>query len=118
MRYWIKRGSRLFGTTIFFVVLISMMIQPEAWRFPHWIAALGSAAAAGVIGWFIGTVLFDILLKGICTDIGEGDTDIMVEGGILQRFKMMNEELSPGGIEMPFVNVTPEEKSGRRTKRK
>jgi hypothetical protein len=118
MKYWIKRGGRLFGGAVFFAVLICMMIQPEAWRFPYWITALGSAAACGVIGWFVGTVICDILLKGICADIGEGDADILVEGGMLQRFQMMNEQLAPGGTEMPFANMAPEKKTGRQTKRK
>ena len=117
MIYWIKRGGRLFGTALFFVVLINMMMQPNALSVRNGTTALLYALLAGSIGWFIGTIVCDILLKGICTDLGDGGAERLVEGGILQRLQMMYGRLTPGGEEMPFVKKQPPARS-RRKKRK
>lgn len=118
MKRWIEAGGRLFGGIVFFTVLIGLMIRPDIWRFPHWIIAFGCSAACGLIGWLIGIVSCDILFKGICADIGIGDVDAMVEGGLIQRIQMMNKQLIPGGTEMPFAGVAPEKIGGLQNKRK
>ncbi|MBN1309120.1 MAG: hypothetical protein JXA18_14445 [Chitinispirillaceae bacterium] len=116
MIYWIKRGGRLFGTALFFAVLFSMLLRADALSVRQGTTALFCALLAGSIGWFIGTVVCDILLKGICADLGDGGAERLVEGGILQRFQMMHEQLTPGGEEMPFVEKQPAR--SRRKKRK
>ncbi|MBN1578433.1 MAG: hypothetical protein JW913_17865 [Chitinispirillaceae bacterium] len=117
MIYWIKRGGRLFGATVFFAVLISMMLRPDMLSLRNSITALACALLTGSIGWFIGTVVCDILLKGVCADLGDGGAESLVEGGILQRLQMMNEQMAPGGEEMPFEKNRPPAR-GERKKRK
>ena len=111
MIYWIKRGRRIFGSTVFFAVLIGMMIRGETWRYPQFMTAFLIALSAGAIGWFIGAIVCDIVLKGICADIGDSDPDTLVEGGMVQRLQMMKEEYVPGGAEMPFFTMQPATKS-------
>jgi hypothetical protein len=119
MKYWIRKGGKAFGLIVFFIVAISQMARSDIWMFPDYLMALIGAFAAGVVGWFIGTIVCDILLKGIIADFGDDRIEGMVEGGMVQRLQILKEQLVPGGAEMPFTNVAPpahEGKNGKKTK--
>jgi hypothetical protein len=102
MIYWIKRGARLFGGGVFFVVLIGMLLRPDALILPNLLTSFAYALLSGGVAWFIGIVISDILLKGVMTDIGDLGVPALLEGGIVQRMQNMQEELVPGGSELPF----------------
>lgn len=113
MAYWIKRGGRMFGGAVFFGVLISLLAGAELIDYQLVVRACIIAAGSGIVSWFIGFIISDIIIKGIITDL-DGENDAMenlIEGGILQRFQMMKQQLVPGGEEMPFVEITRVEKS-------
>lgn len=107
MIYWIKRGGRLFGWAVFYGVLIGLLVRAELYDSVFLGRVLLIAIGAGIVSWFTGIVICDIILKGILTDI-DGENDAMenlIEGGILQRFQIMKEQSVPGGEEMPFTDV-------------
>jgi hypothetical protein len=108
MLYWIKRASRLLGAAIFFMVLISLLSRPGALDYPAIVFCFAVAFTAGVVCWFFGTVVCDIMFKGLLVDIGRVSPEELVEGGIVQRLHMKNEEFIPGGAEIPFVNEVPQ----------
>ncbi len=118
MIYWIKRGGRLFGSAVFFMVLIGMLAQPGSLQMSRFITALVVALVSGIICWFIGIIISDIILKGIITDLGDTGIDGMLEGGLVQRFKLMHERLVPGGAEMPFADMKPAETTHIKIKKK
>ena len=108
MAYWIKRGGKMFGGVVFFGVLISLLAGAQVIDTALVIRAFSIALVAGIMSWFIGFIISDIVLKGILADFNGEDEAMenMLEGGILQRFQMMKDEFVPGGEEMPFAEVT------------
>ena len=114
MMYWIKRGARLLGIGVFFLVLTGMLVRQNAFELQSMMMAVGYAFFSGIACWFLGIVVSDIIIKGIITDIGDTGVDGLLEGGLLQRFHMMREQLVPGGSEVPFSGpVTEKKKSGK-----
>jgi hypothetical protein len=112
MMYWIKRGSGLFGWAVFYGVLIGLLIRTETYDTVFLRRAVLITLGAGILSWFTGIIICDIILKGVLTDL-DGENDAMenlIEGGILQRFQIMKEQSVPGGEEMPFTNVTEADK--------
>jgi hypothetical protein len=118
MIYWIKRGGRLFGSTVFFLVLFSILIRHDGIHINSFLTAFIYAFTAGIICWLIGTILSDIVLKGIVTDIGGNDSDNLLDGGILQRLLMIREQITPGGEEMPFVEIKKTEGATKKQQKK
>ncbi len=118
MKKWINRCARILGGAVFFAVLTGMMFRPEAWAYPDCFVVLAEAFIFGLAAWLVGIVVFDILLKGICSDMETENPDILLEGGILQHFTMMKEQLLPGGSEMPFYDRKPGKKSDGRMKKR
>lgn len=102
MIYWIKRGARIFGGGVFFIVFIGMLLRPDALVLPHLLTAFGYALVSGGTAWFIGIVISDIIVKGVLTDIGDLGIPALIEGGLMQRLQDMQEQLVPGGSELPF----------------
>lgn len=114
MMYWIRRSAIIFGGGVFFLVLIGMLVRSRSFELQYLIAAVACAFLSGVTGWFIGIVISDIVIKGMLTDIGDTGVEGMIEGGLLQRFQMMQEQLVPGGSEVPFTGpVKDQKKSGK-----
>lgn len=105
MKYWIKRGGRIFGFGAFFIILSAMMIQPGGLQVERFVFSLIYAAIVGIVCWIVGIVISDIILKGIVTDIESGEDDTVFEGGILQQLVSMKEQLTPGSEEIPLVNI-------------
>ena len=105
MKYWIKRGGRIFGSGAFFIVLSVMMVQPEGLRVERFLYSLIYAAGIGIVCWLIGIIISDIILKGIITDVECDEDETVFEGGILQRLVSMKEQLTPGSEEIPFVDI-------------
>lgn len=115
MIYWIKRGARIFGGGVFFIVFIGMLLQPDAFVLPNFLTAFGYAVVSGGIAWFVGIVISDILIKGVLNDIGDLGIPALLEGGLAQRLQGMQEQLVPGGEEVPFSD---DDKSKRTQKGK
>jgi hypothetical protein len=107
MRYWIRRGSNLFGIAVFFIVLLCCVPRSGTGSSSALVIAVAIAFTAALVSWFVGTVLGDIIIKGMLVDIGRIGPEDLAEGGILQRFHQMNERLTPGGADIPFVNIEP-----------
>ena len=113
MIYWIRRGARIFGGGVFFVVLISMLLRQNAFEIDNMITALVYAFFSGAACWFMGIVISDIVIKGVLTDVGDTGVTALLEGGLLQRVQTMQEELVPGGRELPFDEPGVPVKKGR-----
>jgi hypothetical protein len=110
MIYWIKKGGRLIGIAVFFTVFFIVLFQSDMSPVANLLRAFTIALISGALCWFIGVVICDILLKGVVTDLDKAGPENLLEGGLLQRFEMMQERLAPGGEEMPFVDSIPAEK--------
>ncbi len=115
---WIKRGGRMFGGAVFFIVLSSMLVRQGSMRSEDLARAFLYASIAGSAFWFAGVVISDIVLKGILNDIDCAGTENLIEGGLLQRFQDMHEQLVPGRAEIPIggARKKDEEKTGKRKK--
>jgi len=115
---WIKRGAGIFGASAFFTALICMLIHGGPLRFTSVAVALTVASVAGVIFWFFGAIVSDIVIKGMVTELGDPGVDALLDGGIVQRFHTMHERLLPGGSEMPYTNVKKTDKSSDNKKKR
>jgi hypothetical protein len=104
MMYWIQRGTRLFSGSIFFIVLISIVLSSGSLSISYFAKGIIYASVSAMLCWFVGFVIIDIIVKGIVTHIEEPSADSIIDGGFLQRVKMMQEQVVPGGKEMPFVD--------------
>lgn len=110
MIYWIKKGGRLIGITVFFSVFFTIIVQSDMSLTSSVVRAFFVASVSGIICWFIGVIVCDILLKGVVTDMDQPGTENLLEGGLLQRVQMMYERGVPGGEDMPFEDSKPAEK--------
>jgi hypothetical protein len=119
MIYWIKRGARIIGYGVFFVVFAGVLLRSSVFTLDSMVTAAGCAFLAGITSWFIGLVISDIVVKGIVTDIGDTGVEEIIEGGILQRVQTLQEQLVPGGRELPFVGPVKErKKTGKKQNRR
>ena len=98
----IRRGARIFGGGVFFIVFIGMLLRHDAFEFNHLIPALVYAFISGISCWFVGIVISDIVVKGVITDLDDIGVTGLLEGGLLQRVQTLQERLVPGGEELPF----------------
>jgi hypothetical protein len=86
------------------LVLISVILISGDVGFSVLVRGLIYASISAILCWFMGFIIIDIVVKGIITNIDDRSIDAMIDGGLLQRVRMMQEQLVPGGMEMPFVN--------------
>jgi hypothetical protein len=103
MKFWIKKCARIFGAIVFFLILFYNLIEMNSFESTVIVIAIIKAFLCGVIFWFVGFIISDILLKGIITDIDTNNKENLLEGGFVQRMHMEKEKLHPGGAELPFV---------------
>lgn len=115
---WIKRGAGIFGAVAFFAALICMLIHGGPMQLTSVAGALIVASVAGLVFWFFGAVVSDIVIKGMVTDLGDPGVDALLDGGIVQRLHTMHERLLPGGSEMPYTNVKKADKSSDNKKKR
>ena len=114
MIHLIRRGARIFGGGVFFIVFIGLLLRPNAFEFDNLVTALAYAFISGASCWFVGIVISDILIKGVITDIGETGIPELLEGGLLQRVQTLQEQLVPGGTELPFAEPAVVTKKNKR----
>lgn len=110
MMYWIKRGARILAGGVFFSVFIAMLLRSPVFELENLVVAAAYAFFAGITCWFIGIVISDIVIKGIITDIGDAGIEGIIEGGMMQRIQTLQEQLVPGGRELPFDGPVKEQK--------
>jgi len=118
MLHWIKRGTRLFAGLTFFIVLMSSLVTAGSFSMAHIVAAVTYALIAAMLCWFAGFVISDIIIKGVVTHIDDQGNDALIDGGLLQQVKMMQEKFVPGGEELPFTIGTETQRTGGKTGRK
>jgi len=114
MLHWIKKGTRLLAGTVFFIMLANVLVTSGVRSTEVILYAVSIAAGAAILFWFAGFVVCDIILKGLITHIDDSSVDSLIDGGMLQRVRMMQENSLPGGSEMPFTQKV--EQGARRTK--
>lgn len=102
MLQWIRRGTRLFAGVVFFIVLANVLLTEQSFGMETLLRGATLAFFGAVLFWFVGFVVLDIIIKGLVTDIEDNSVDTLIDGGMLQRVKEMQEQYVPGGEEMPF----------------
>lgn len=105
MLHWIRRGTRLFAGMMFFIVLISSLVTAGSFSLAICIIAGTYAFIAATLCWFGGFVISDIVLKGMVTHIDHQGIEVLIDGGLLQQVKMMQDKMVPGNEEQPFTTV-------------
>lgn len=84
MIYWIRRMARLIALGGFFIIFISGINLDNAFDTYTATIALLKALCGGILLWFCGFVISDIVLKGAVEDIPQDSLEVY-EGGLAQR---------------------------------
>lgn len=86
MRFWINRIARLLAFFVFFIVLFNGISYEDPFDMVFLMPSLIKAIIGAALFWVAGTIISDIVLKGIVEDIPNEDLDLL-DGGIIQRMK-------------------------------
>ena len=84
MIYWIRRIARLVALGGFLIIFFSGINVENIFDASTALIALLKALCGGILLWFCGFVISDILLKGAVEDIPQ-DTLEVLDGGLIQR---------------------------------
>ncbi|MFP4163365.1 MAG: hypothetical protein ACLFVE_05250 [Chitinispirillaceae bacterium] len=118
MAKWTKRLANILATGAFLITLLICYDFVNPYSIGTIIAALIKASIAGLMFWFAGMIISDILLKGVVSDVPP-DPEHLVEGGILQRIYLYQQSLVPGSKEnILIIQNADDEKKPKKSKAK
>jgi len=84
MLIWIRKGARLAGMLVFFIVLFLGIDYADPFEAMRGTLALIKALSAGILVWLVFFIIGDIIFKGLIEDIEPQQTD-MLDEGLLQH---------------------------------
>ncbi len=91
MIYWIRRIARIIAFSGFFVIFFCGISLDDPFNTYMATTAFFKAFCGGVLLWFTGFIICDIILKGALEDIPVDGLE-SIEGGILQRIQETKNE--------------------------
>ena len=94
MMHWIKSGARIVSLSSFFIAFFLGIDPSDPLNVNAAAIAFVKGCAAALLFWIVGYIVSDVVVKGVLTDVHTNENDI-VEGGLLQRLRAMQAELSP-----------------------
>ncbi|MFW5784992.1 MAG: hypothetical protein ACOCW1_02295 [Chitinispirillaceae bacterium] len=87
--------ARIMAAGAFVITLLVCYDYVDPYSIGTALSAVIKASVSGVLFWFAGLIISDIILKGLVSDI-QPDSEHLVEGGLLQRIYLFQQSLVPG----------------------